>query len=328
VELCIRYFFLFAPKKERYGKKENNLNKIIFFILISVFLSLIYLKQKWPDDLVHVFFCDVGQGDGIFIVHQYYQMVIDGGPDDKVSSCVQKFMPPGDKILEVVIATHGDSDHITGLITLLQNYQIRTVVTQAYGKETLTWEKFRQAVKSNVHKGTHLIQPIAGQKIRFDSFLSIFVLHPKEKRGPMSVFTEELTETQLSALYDQEADQFDSVNNEAIALFLTIKHINIAFTSDLEEPIELALAKDGLLSQVHILKAGHHGSKTSNSSQFLNILRPEAVVVSVGKNNRYGHPSPEVITAFEKRNMQIFRTDQIGTIEMVTDGDQYSWKFH
>lgn len=304
------------------------MKKIVLLLLFSIFIFILSFVQRWPDSNVHIFFCDVGQGDGILITHGFYQLVIDGGPDDKMSLCLQKFMPIGDHTLESVLATHSDSDHITGLIKLFKDYKVKNIYTQAYGKKTDTWEKFRVGVKDAIQSGAAVYQPIAGQKISFDSLLSALILNPRSKKGSLSIFSDRVSETQLSALYIKEAKEFNTTNNEAIALFLTINRVRLALTSDIEYPVELAMLSQSLSEPVSVLKAGHHGSKTSNSSTFLNILRPEAVVISVGKNNRYGHPSPEVIAAFQQRKMQIFRTDQMGTVEMVTDGEKYWWKLH
>ncbi len=302
------------------------MKKMLFLFCLAAILTLIFFQPHSRDTYVHIFFCDVGQGDGIFILHNSFQMVIDGGPDDKITSCVQRFMPMGDHTLEVVVATHADSDHSTGLINLLKEYQVKTLYTQAYGKKTATWEKFRVEVKKAYFQGMKIHQPTVGERIIFDPILSALILWPLQKKGPLTMFTEPLSETQLSAIYDKEEKEFNTQNNEAIALFLIVNNIKIAFTSDLESPIELALQAHGLLEDIDVLKAGHHGSKTSNTVPFLHSLRPEAVVVSVGRNNRYGHPNPGVIANFEGMGMKVFRTDKQGTIEMITDGITYWWK--
>jgi competence protein ComEC len=304
------------------------MKKILFFLAITLCFSGFYIWRRWPDSQVHIFFCDVGQGDGILIVHRWYQIVIDGGPDNKMSDCLAEFMPLGDHTLEAMIATHADSDHTTGLIKLLQDYRVKTVFTEAYGKETITWEKFRTLVQQAVAGGTILKQPSAGETITFDQLLSGSIFSPTKKRGPLEVFSQHVSETKLSAIYSQEAQQFDAPNNEAIALFLTIQDIKIAFTSDLESSVELALISGHLLQDVDVLKAGHHGSKTSSSPAFLTLLRPEVAVISCSKNNTYGHPSPGVLAEYKKRGIKTFRTDQLGTIEMVTNGKKYWWRFH
>ena len=299
--------------------------KQLLLLATSVLLSTYYFLNKLPDDQAHIYFCDVGQGDGALIVHQNYEIVIDGGPNDKISLCLQRFMPAGDNTLEVVIASHADSDHITGLINVLKNYHVQAIYTEAYGKNTATWEKFRASVAADYQQGSKIIEPKSGETITFDPFLSALFISPKEQRGSLDVFLKPQTETQLSAYYAKEAQEYSTENNESIALILTIQRVKIAFMSDLEVPAELAVTTPGLLQHINVLKAGHHGSKTSFSLKLYDVWQPEDVVLSVGKKNSYGFPNPEVIADLQRRKIAIWRTDQSGTVELLTNGDTYSW---
>jgi len=107
---------------------------------------------------------------------------------------------------------------------------------------------------------------------------------------------------------------------------LQIGQIKILLTGDLEVEGELALIESNLLEDIDILKVGHHGAKTSTSDEFLTIVKPETSVISVGKTNSYGHPSLDVINSLMQFGSKVLRTDEIGTIELVSDGEKYWMK--
>lgn len=110
-------------------------------------------------------------------------------------------------------------------------------------------------------------------------------------------------------------------NNRSTVLSLRFNQVGLLLTGDLEEPIEQALVKYGMVTQYTIIKVRHHGSKSSTSESFLRAVRPEIAVISAGKNNTYGHPSTHILQRLTKFGVkQILRTDQQGTIELLTDG--------
>ena len=112
-------------------------------------------------------------------------------------------------------------------------------------------------------------------------------------------------------------------NARSIVLSATYDRVNLLLTGDLELDGEKALLQSDLIKEHSILKVGHHGSKTSTSAEFLAALRPELAIISSGKNNSYGHPAPQVLTNLLQATSSILRTDQLGTLEVVTDGTSY-----
>ena len=296
--------------------------------------------KSWPDEYVHLIFCDVGQGDAILITSGFNQMLVDGGRGEEVLSWLEEYVPFWDKTIELVVATHADADHIGGLDAVIQQYDVLQVMSTQFMKDTQTFLEFREAVEQEVMAGAVLKKPILGQQMRFtqgQSFSNpikryqhlmvvISVLSPQVEQVDLVVENSLKTETNLSDVNSVlgllATDNFNH-NDLSVVLFLQLGQVRVLLTGDLEHEGELALINASLLHEVDILKVGHHGAKTSTSTGFLKLIRPETSIISVGKNNNYGHPSPEVVNTLMQFDSKILRTDQLGTIELVSDGDKY-----
>ncbi|MBU0974971.1 MBL fold metallo-hydrolase [Patescibacteria group bacterium] len=300
----------------------------LFFSVFIIWVSISVIKQ-WPDNFVHIIFCDVGQGDAILITHQGRQMLIDGGPDEKVLSCLEDNMPFWDKSLNLLIATHMDSDHIGGLPAVLASYSADIILKNPSTKKTAVFEAFETAVSrktANNNADTKVLSSYVGQQLVMDDSVRFVVVSPQVRYQPINVDKIEITETILSAedtLYYPILEENISENDLSIALFVIINDIVVLLTGDMEEEGELAVIKSGMTEPVSIIKAGHHGSKSSSSRQFISILRPEISVISSGENNQYNHPFPQVIDLFRELGAIIYRTDSQGTVEFVTNGVKY-----
>ena len=114
-------------------------SKLVLVVLAICLYLVFFLLSQWPDRYVHVVFCDVGQGDAILINYQFWQALVDGGPDSQVLACLSDQMPFWDRRIELVVATHPDTDHINGLTQVLSRYQVQQVLVEPIGKNTLNF---------------------------------------------------------------------------------------------------------------------------------------------------------------------------------------------
>ena len=250
-----------------------------------------------PDGYLHVHFLDIGQGDSILVVTPSgRQALIDGGPDgDIVSQALADTLPGGDRSLDLVVMTHLDSDHSNGLLDVLDRYTVGAVLSgpQPPGNEMRAqWEDRLEQ---------HGIAPVevrAGYVIELDDGVELQALNPP--RGGLS----------------------GDSNNDSIVLRLTYGEVSFLLAADIESGAEERLVNSGVELQSTVLKAAHHGSKTSTTQRFLNAVSPAIAVVSAGLDNPYGHPAPVVMERLEAAvgAENVYRTDRDGSIEIVSDG--------
>jgi competence protein ComEC len=315
------------------------MKRVVFAVLVIYFLWQFY--TKFPDKSVNMIVCDIGQGDAIIIQQGFFQVLIDTGPDEAVLACLNRHLPFTDKKIDVLILTHYDDDHIGGFASLTDNYQISTIFAPLTDKkESEVFLELNKSFLDLIEQGTHLKQPILGQQMAYQDFslgqsapslLFTFLTPAHLEYGFLQnihFFQREsrLPETILSALSQENLlnySQKESTNNRSIALLFQYGQIRIFLSGDLEEEGELSIIKSALIDQVDILKVAHHGSKTSSSRVFLSQVRPELSLISVGKNNRFDHPAPEVLQALQAAFSRIIRTDQSGDIKITLLNDKF-----
>jgi competence protein ComEC len=316
------------------------------FVVTVLFCLLLWreLQVKWPDDVLHLVVCDVGQGDAILLSYGTAQILIDAGPNEKVVACLSDFLPFWDKKIDVLVLTHFDEDHIGGFKYLVQNYEIANVfLNLTEYKDSKTFLELQERLLAMQSFGSQIKQPFLGQQISFAKFtpshqakynsqpsLELTFLTPfaidEAQVGVLEenkLFSWQKTETSLSAAKWQEMAVVESNNNGSIALIAQFDQLKILLLGDLETPREIALLERGLITQVDLQKVGHHGSKTASSLEFLQVSRPEMGLISCGLNNKFNHPHPEVLTNFQAITAEIWRTDAQGSIEILSDGQKF-----
>lgn len=269
-----------------------------FLILIPLLFGISPVKAEQSPPTMTIAFINVGQGDATLIRDgNGFDVLIDGG---------QKFM--GEDLLgyirqhnvddiEVVLATHADSDHIGGLITVIQanDIPVESVYYNGYAGDTLVWTEFSEAV---VSEGLVLIPTQFPQTFIWGG-LNVQVLNP------------------LPGMVNPEQ------NEASIVVLISYAHISVLLPADIDTGIEALLPMRTPNLEVDILKVAHHGSKSSTSQSFLEQVQPKEVIISVG-SNPYGHPSPQVLSRLVNYGARIWRTDLVGTIQMLSDGETYS----
>jgi competence protein ComEC len=267
-----------------------------------------------PDRSMHLVACDVGQGDAILIFQGSNQVLVDGGPNNQVIDCLSRHLPFWDRTIEVVVLTHAQADHMNGLIAVLERFDVEQIVANGIVNDTAGFWEFRDAV---VNEGAEIHLPKQGDKIKLSNIL-LEVLWPSKKQGSDIVW-EESSKSNVLGLGTHSGE----INESSVALKLTIEEFDALLTGDMGLDTEQALIRDGVLTDVEFLKVGHHGSKYASSSEFLREISPEIAVISVGKKNWYGHPTSDTLMRLDGVGAKVFRTDELGDVEVVSDGEKY-----
>jgi len=288
-------------------------------ILIGIVLLFTYLFTL-PDGKLHIVFCDVGQGDAAYIRTPSNQdMLIDGGPNDRVLTCLGNHMPFYDRTIDVVMLTHPQKDHLQGLISVIERYNVKYFVIGPEGNETEGYNLLVENIKKENIPIRNLYQ---GDNFSLGD-VNFAVLWPE--RGWVAAHISP-TISDLSYLSDSRVLGLQTetdLNNFSYFMHLQYGSFDALFTGDGDIKIQPEIMKTTQLPDVDVLKFPHHGSKTGILPDFLDLVKPEMSVISVG-NNSYGHPTKEAIDLLDSRAIEIKRTDLEGDIELVSDGKSWS----
>ena len=275
-----------------------------------------------PDDKLHAVVCDVGQGDGILIYKGTWQMVIDGGPDDKILTCLANHVPFYDRKIETVISTHPQADHLTGLISIAKRYTVNYFVIEPESNDTRGYRDFISEVKK--HSEAKVVNVYAGDVLRMGR-VEFRVIWPTKNfvlahlNTTLSGPPPNLGGGSQGVVLGVSTDGTD-LNGFGISGILSFGDFDMMLTADADSKVEQDELGTGFVRQVDVLKVPHHGSKTGMDKEWLDIIRPRLAIISVGKNNRYGHPTREAIDQLLSIGAKIMRTDEDGSVEVVTDG--------
>jgi len=296
--------------------------KFRFVVLIVLFLGAIFsFYATWREErngILTIAFLDMGQGDAIFIdAPSGNQMLIDGGPGKAVLRELSKVMPFYDRSIDVVIATHADQDHVGGLPDVLKKYKINIFMESGVPGESSSYEELEKIVAEKSQgfplgnfKGEPLKKILARREMVVDlgSEAILQIIFPD--RDPAGMDTN-MASIVARLVYGENEFLFTGDSPTAIENYLvSLESQGQALTF---APKGLSLASD-------VLKTGHHGSKTSTSAAFVSAVSPEYAVISVGKDNRYGHPNQETLDTLTNFGAKILRTDQSGRIVFKSDG--------
>jgi len=268
--------------------------------LATIALMVSVTAATMPDDKLHVSFLDVGQGDAILISRGSQQVLIDGGPSpNAINPELGRQMPFWDRTIELVILTHPDQDHFTGLVEVLNRFRVEKVLDPNLDCDSPLCEEWQRLItEKNIAKTSAR----AGQQIDL-SGATLTVLHPPDAR-----------------LQDTDED----IDNNSVVLKLEAGRISFLFAADIRREAEFYLVSRRAALNSTVLKVAHHGSATSSTEEFLSAVDPQIAVVSVGAGNKFGHPRPEVMARLEQKldADNIYRTDRHGTIQFTTDGER------
>jgi competence protein ComEC len=271
---------------------------------VPVLLSLAALAAlTWaaalslPDGRLHVAVLDVGQGDAIFVrTPSGRQVLIDGGPGPTAAlSGIGQRMPFWDRDLDLVVMTHPDNDHFAGLLPVLERYQVRQALEPGRPAATAFYQRWQELIQA---RHVPVVVARTGTRLLLGDGVWADVLNP-----PGSLPATEAAD-----------------NDASVVLRLGYGQVTFLLTGDLEEPGEARLLASGADLRSTVLKVSHHGSKTGTTARFVAAVAPAVAVISVGADNRFGHPAPEVLERLA--GVPVYRTDQRGTVELASDGQR------
>lgn len=274
--------------------------------LLGTSLALALLAGLWaasrPDGRLHVAFLDVGQGDAILIVTPSgRQVLVDGGRyPSVVLDELGQHIPFWDRDLDLVVATHPDDDHVAGLVAVLDRYDVGLLLGN--GTPPGTDAAYSVLLETAASRGATLRTAQPGDVLRLDDRVELTILHPK-------------------------ADfQSDQSNERSIVARLAYGELTLLLTGDADASVEQMLMDGGLPLSSTVLKVGHHGSNGSSSAEFLGQVRPQVAVIAAGQDNKFGHPHPDVLSRLQDAGATILRTDESGTLELISDGRRMWWQ--
>lgn len=264
-------------------------------LVIAALVAVTYFSL--PDNRLHVNILNVGQGDAILIQRGTQQVLVDGGPSAQtITNQLGKYMPFWDRNIELVVMTHPDSDHLTGLVEVLRRYNVEKVLSPGFNTTTQLYAEWRELL---AEKKIETTVACKGQSIDLGNGIVMNVLSPE-----------------VPAHFAEGSD------DNSMVMRLVDGKFSFLLTADIYTPAEQYLMADRTDLQSTVLKVAHHGSAESTSAGFLNAVSPSVAVISVGKDNDYGHPASDTLSRLDDTALQprIYRTDENGTVECITDG--------
>jgi len=271
--------------------------KIIISLLALLLISVTYKVVQSPltTDGATIYFFDVGQGDAALIQKDHFQILIDGGPNDKVLAELGRVMPLGDRSIEKIILTHPHADHITGLNLVLDRYEVSEVISSGVISSSNQYIEFLNKIKD---KDIPLIIPSIGEKDQLFDNGTMEYLWPGD----------EYMQKEISNLN----------NSSVVSRFCYFENCTL-FAGDIETDAQsemFAKNSDRLPDfAAKIIKISHHGSKNGSNNALFDNVKPGAAVISAGKDNQFGHPHTVTLDLLKSFNITTLRTDQNSTIE-------------
>jgi len=271
------------------GEQEEHTEEFIGYL--KNIEDSIYSETVNPlsrDLIVH--FLDVGQADSIFIqLPNGENMLIDGGETYNAGYIINYLRFHDVETINYLIASHPHADHIGGLPAIIDAFDILEIYMPRVSHTTVTFENLLTSIQN---KGLVVSTAKAGVNILSLTELEINIIAP-------------------------ERDDYNSHNDHSAVVKLIYGTTSFLFMGDVESYSEEHILTD---ISADVLKVGHHGSKSSTSEYFLNRVKPSYAVISVGENNMYGHPTDEVLARLDNADVEVYRTDKVGTITFISDG--------
>ena len=307
IMVIILYYLMVFFIIEMFYKKilSQKIKKKAALIVLSIILLIIIVQVFYPTDNLKVNFINVGEGDCILIeAPNKINILIDGGGTPQSDFDVgSKIVIPylrrkGINEIDLLILTHPHLDHLEGLLPILRELKVDAVLDSGFICDVSEYREFISIIKE---KNIPYYQSKSGDNYIFSKNMEMLILNPP---------------------HTSNLDCDSDFNNHSIVVKLYYKNSNFLFTGDIEREAENRLLIWQKILNSDVLKLGHHGSSTSTTLEFLDKVDPSIAVITVGKNH-FGHPSQKVIERLEDKNIQIYRTDEDGTVIIRTNGQEY-----
>jgi competence protein ComEC len=285
------------------AKKIDNLKQffLIALTLITITIWVVYFSQ--PDDKLHIYFFDVGQGDSELIQKGNWQILIDGGPDDLIVEKISEVMPIDDRKIEEVIITHPHADHISGLNEVIKRYEIGKIVLTKVEYESETYKNLLKLIEEREIETT--APNIGDVEYVFDQGKITYLWPGKETPNFQN-----------------------NLNNTSLVFRLDYGEFNCIFSGDAERESWIEIFKNSrkYLENIIAIKIPHHGSRTGLNMEMTEAISPKIAIISLGINNKFGFPHQEILDNLEKTKTTIYRTDREKTINLSTNGESWEIK--
>ncbi|VYT82718.1 MBL fold metallo-hydrolase [Clostridium tertium] len=288
-----------------YIKKRYIKNFQIFLIILLILFNFIAIKKIFNsnDDYtnpneIKVHFIDVGQGDSILVQVNNKTMLIDSGPKDEKEKLITYLNSLNLETIDYLIATHPHEDHIGNMAYIINKYKIDKFYAPKVSNNTSAFENMTESLS---RKG-----------------LKINIL----KANTSSI---NLGENTTIEVFTPNLSTYENINNYSPIIKVSYKKVSFLFTGDAEDVLEKEVINESYNLKSDILKVGHHGSSTSTSKEFFDKIDPSIAIISVGKDNTYGHPTNETLNTLS--SVEVYRTDIKGTIVISSNGKSISTSF-
>jgi len=287
---------------------------LISGIITGIFMLISFIWTL-PDGRLHIVFCNVGQGDAAYIrFADGRDMLIDGGPNNSVLACLGRHMPFWDKHIDIVALTHPQNDHLGGLVSVFERYSVGYFIRSNVDNSS---EGFAKLIKLAKDKGIPQKYMLAGDKITIDD-TSLSVLWPSDTQ--VAKAHPEMAGVGINVLGTTTGD----LNDYSVVLALRYGTFDVVFPGDADARVQAGFEQlQAYTYPVEVLKLPHHGSRTSVTREYMEALKPQITVISVGKNS-FGHPVKETVDMLQSIGSTVIRTDQVGDIEVVSDGTNWN----
>ena len=274
--------------------------RLLLFLFVVILSMLALAAREYhllPDGKLHIYTLDVGQGDSILIVSPSgKQVLIDGGPDLSSLERIGEYMPFFDRTIELLVLTHPDTDHIASFPDVLSRYKVERVLMSGIQHKSSLYSEFLDLLqKQNIP----VILADSSQNMMIGDGLIFEVLWP--------------------SIQDVFANIQDP-NGTSVVLMAHYGLDRILLTGDIEKEQEAVILASGIDLRADVIKVPHHGSRTSSSTGWLAAVRPEMALVSVGEENTFGHPHPDVMERYAQLDIPVHSTVEEGTISLEFTG--------
>ena len=265
-----------------------------------------------------VHFIDVGQADATLFVQNGQTMLFDAATRNRGDDVVEYIKNLGIDYIDVLVLSHPHDDHMGGSAEILNNIEVGTVygpdIFSIKSLDTIGWY-------NNMVDAIDTIDEERNKDVAEDNQTSIWNF-PRKENGEFAKFNIGDAIVEFYAPFEEE---YSDLNDYSICAKVTFGTIDVFLTGDATTSVEEALISEGYNLDVEIFQAGHHGSDTSNSKEFLEAMSPESIVISCGMENKYNHPVKSVVELYKEMEIPVYRTDESGSIVMTTDGTNYSF---
>lgn len=275
--------------------------------LLSLVALLSYDYFRFFDKRLHMTFCDVGQGDAIFVrTPGGKNILIDAGPDTSVLSCLSDHLPFWERNIDLMILSHPHDDHFAGMHYLIERYNIKSFATENLHNPTIGFEGLKEKISGKKIPTRHVL---SGDRFQLEDGVVIEVLGPTR---------DYLNKTSPGGTIGERAE-FASV-----ILKVSYGSFSAILPGDSQKEGLMQVSQSAFHNST-ILQVPHHGSRSGLDKNTIRFISPNEAIISVGKNN-YGHPSKEILELLKNEHINVLRTDERGDIEIVSDGKGWGIK--